>query len=76
MSIGNDKTTLETKLFLHLQRQSPPLARAEVTRHEGFTTGKQDTCCKWFHFQSALYFYNIALKMKGFCLILLYIKYD
>ena len=41
MSIGNDETTLEEKLFLHLQRKYPPLARAEVTRRGSFTTGKQ-----------------------------------
>ena len=42
MNIGNDETTLEAKLFLHLQRKSPPLACAEVTRHGSFTTAKQD----------------------------------
>ena len=76
MSIGNDEATLEAKLFFHLQRKSPPLARAEVTRHGSFTTGNQDTYSKWSHFHSALYSYNIALKMKEFCLILPYIKYN
>ena len=76
MSIGNDGATLEPKLLLHLQRKSPPLARAEVTRHGSFTTGKQDTCCKWSYFHSALYSYNTAVKMKGFCLILFYMKYS
>ena len=33
MSIGYDETMLEAKRFLHLQRKSTPLARAEVTRH-------------------------------------------
>ena len=60
MSIGNDEVTLEAKRFLHLQRKSPPLARAEVTRHGSFTTGNQDTCYKWSYFHSALYSYNIV----------------
>ena len=76
MSIGNDETTLEAKRFLHLQRKSTPLARAEVTRHGSFTTGNQDAGCKWPHFHSALYSYNITLKMKGFCLILPHIQYN
>ena len=25
----------------------------------------QDTCCKWSHFHSALYSYNIALNNEG-----------
>ena len=54
MSIGIDETTLEAKLFLNLQRKSPPLARAEVTRHGSVTTGKQDTCSEWSHFHSIL----------------------
>ena len=70
MSIGYDETMLETKRSLHLQIKSTPLARAEVTRHGSLTTGNQDTCCKWSHFHSSLYSYNIILKMKESCLIL------
>ena len=40
MSTGKDEATLEAKLFLHLQRKSPPLARAEVTHHGSFMTGQ------------------------------------
>ena len=76
MSIGYDETMLEAKRFLHLQRKSTPLARAEVTRHGSLTTGNQDTCSNWSHLHSALYSFNITLKMKGFCSILLQIKYS
>ena len=75
MSIGYDETMLETKRFLHLQRKSTPLTRAEVTRHGSLTTGNQDTCSNWSHLQSALYSYKITLKMKRLCSILPQIKY-
>ena len=56
MSFGNDEARLEAKRFPHLQRKSTPLARAEVTLHGSFTTGNQDTCCKWSDYHSALIF--------------------
>ena len=70
MSIGNDEATLEAKRFLHLQRKSTPLARAEVTRHGSLTTGNQDTCCKWSHFHSAFPHSN------GYRQDILFMSYD
>ena len=40
MSTGKDDATLEAKLFLYLQRKSPLLTPAEVTRHGSFMTGQ------------------------------------
>ena len=40
MSTGKAEATLEAKLFLHFQRKSPHVARAEVTRHGSFMTGQ------------------------------------
>ena len=76
MSAEKDEPMIEAKLFLHFQRKFSPLTRAEVTRHGSFMIGQWDACCKWSYFYRAyVYSYNVALKMKGFCLILLSIKY-
>ena len=40
MSTGKDEATLEEKVFLHFQRKSSPLERAEVTLHRSFMTGQ------------------------------------
>ena len=75
MNIGNDETTLEVKRFLHLQRKSTSLARAEVTRHGSLTTENQDTCCKWSHFHSALIFLYY-FENEGVLFDLTHIKYN